>query len=58
LTEEFICSKWLNVKEDTEYRKIINGTNVTAQKALESIYSKLDANWITQPEHPLEVTGE
>jgi hypothetical protein len=32
--EEFVCSKWLNMGEDTEYRNIISCTNVTKIKTI------------------------
>jgi hypothetical protein len=29
LIDELVCSKWLNIDEDIEHRKIISCTNVT-----------------------------
>jgi hypothetical protein len=45
--EEFLCNKWLSVNENIAHKKIIKRTNVTKEKTLESIYSKLHSNRIT-----------
>jgi hypothetical protein len=42
---EFICSKRLNINENTVYRKIISSTHVTKMKTIQKYLFKTTCKW-------------
>jgi hypothetical protein len=43
--EELVCSKWLDINEDTAYRKIISCTNVIKIKSIGEYLFKIKRKW-------------
>jgi HKD family nuclease len=50
--EELVCSKWLNINEDTAHRKIFTSTNVAKTKTTGKELFKTKYEWGTKVSPP------